>query len=130
MIRHLRTLYLHRELLWLWAGRETKIRYKQSIMGAAWAILQPLVLMVAFTFVFSTFVHIPSDGLPYPLFSYTALLAWTFASSAVTFAIPTLVNNMNLVTKVYFPREILPMASVVASFVDFLVASIILMGVV
>jgi lipopolysaccharide transport system permease protein len=129
MIRHLKTLYLHRELLWLWAGRETKVRYKQSFLGVVWAILQPLVLMIAFTAVFSLFVHIDTGDVPYPLFSFTALLAWTFLSTAISFAVPSMVNNMNLVTKIYFPREILPIASVAASFIDFLVASVLLVGV-
>lgn len=122
LVHNLRNLYQHRELLWIWTLREVKVRYKQSVLGAAWALLQPLALMLVFTTVFSLLVQIPSDDLPYPVFSYTALLAWTFFASAVSFAIPSLVNNLNLVTKVYFPREILPIASIGAAFVDFLVA--------
>jgi lipopolysaccharide transport system permease protein len=128
MIGHLRELNSRRELLWMWSQREIRIRYKQSVLGVAWAVLQPLVLMIMFTVVFSVFVRVPTDGIPYPLFSYTALLPWTLFSTALTFAVPSLVNNMNLVTKIYFPREILPMASVAAAFVDFLVASIVFLG--
>jgi lipopolysaccharide transport system permease protein len=123
LARDLQALVQHRELLWIWTLREVKVRYKQSFLGGMWALLQPLVLMLVFTTVFSLLVQIPSDGIPYPVFSYTALLAWTFFVTAISFAIPTLVNNLNLVTKVYFPREILPIASVCAAFVDFLVAA-------
>lgn len=123
MIAQLTELYNYRALLWIWTQREVKIRYKQSILGAAWAILQPLVMMIMFTLVFSSFVRVPTDGIPYPIFSYTALLPWTFFATSISFAVPSLVNNMNLVTKIYFPREILPIASVAAAFVDFLVSS-------
>src|ERR687897_719567 len=118
MVRHLKLLHAHRDLLLMWTLREIRVRYKQSALGAAWAILQPLALMVVFTAVFSTFLRMPSDGTPYPVFSYTALLAWTLFAGSVSFAVPTLVNNFNLVTKVYFPREILPLASVGAAIVD------------
>lgn len=113
----------HRDLLRMWAQREIKVRYKQSVLGAAWAILQPLVLMLMFTAVFSVIAGVPSDGIPYPIFSYTALLPWTFFATSISFAAPSLVTNMGLVTKIYFPREVLPIASVMAAFVDFLVAS-------
>ncbi len=119
----LRDLYRHRELLAGWTLREINVRYKQSLLGAAWAIAQPLSLMLVYTVVFAFFVRIPSDGIPYPIFAYAALLPWTFLASSITFGAPSLINNANLVTKVYFPREILPLASVAASGVDFLVAS-------
>jgi lipopolysaccharide transport system permease protein len=119
----------HRELLFTWIVRDIKIRYKQSVLGVAWAILQPLALMLIFTLVFSKLAHLPSDGIPYPVFSYTALLVWTFFASSLSFAIPTIVNNLNLVTKIYFPREILPLASIGAAFFDFLVANILLVAV-
>lgn len=109
----------------MWTWREIQIRYKQSILGVAWAILQPLVLMIMFSLIFSIFLKIPSDDIPYPLFSYSAVLPWTFLSSALTFSIPALVNNMNLVTKIYFPREILPLAGIGAAFVDFLVGAVL-----
>ena len=119
----LRDLLRHRELVALWTAREIKVRYTQSALGVAWAVLQPLSLTIIYTIVFSFFVRIPSDGMPYVLFSYTALLPWTFLASALTFGIPSVVNNMNLVTKVYFPREVFPLAAVGASLVDFAVAS-------
>jgi lipopolysaccharide transport system permease protein len=129
MFRHVLALYGCRDLLFLWTMREIKIRYKQSLLGAAWAILQPLALMMVFTVVFSVLVQVPTDGIPYPAFSYTALLAWTFFATSVSFAVPALVNNLALVTKIYFPREILPLASVGAAFIDFLVAGILLLGI-
>lgn len=107
----------------VWAVREIRVRYKQSLLGAAWAILQPLAMMIVFTLVFSRFAKVPTDGLPYPLFSYTALLPWTMLATAITSGVPSLVNNLNLVVKTYFPREILPIGAVGASFFDFLVAS-------
>ncbi len=124
----LKELYSYRELLWMWALREIKVRYKQSVLGAVWAILQPLVLMSLFTLVFSYFTRVPTDGLPYPIFSYTALLPWTFLATSVTFAVPSLINNMNLVTKIYFPREILPLASVIVALIDFFIASLVFLG--
>jgi lipopolysaccharide transport system permease protein len=124
-VKHIRALYRHRYLLWMWAVREVKVRYKQSVLGGAWAILQPLSLAIIFTVVFSLFARMPTDGVPYPLFAYAALLPWTLLSTSVSFAVPSLVNNMNLVTKAAFPREILPLAVVGAALVDFCVASAI-----
>lgn len=123
LIQYLKELRAYRDLLWMWTLREVKVRYKQSLLGAAWAILQPLVLMIMFTMVFAYFARVPSDGIPYPLFSYVALLPWTFFSTSISFAVPSLVNNMGLVTKIYFPREILPLGAVIAALVDFVVAS-------
>jgi lipopolysaccharide transport system permease protein len=128
VIGDLKELFAHRELLWVWTLREIKVRYKQSVLGAAWAILQPVVLMLVFTVVFSFLARVPSDGVPYPIFSYTALLPWTFLATSIAFAVPSLVNNMNLVTKIYFPREVLPISAVAAAFVDFLVASVVFVG--
>ena len=125
MLQHIRRLYQYRELLLIWIAREVKVRYKQSLLGGAWAMLQPLSLMVVFSVIFTNFVKIPSDGVPYPVFSYSALLPWTFFATSVSFAVTALTQNMNLVTKIYFPREILPAAAVAAAFVDFLVASIV-----
>jgi lipopolysaccharide transport system permease protein len=125
---HLARLIAHRELLWTWTEREIKVRYSQSLLGIGWAILQPLALMLIFTLVFSTLARIPSDGAPYPVFAYAALLPWTFLASALTFAVPILVGNMSLVTKTYFPREILPLATVFASLLDFAIAALLLLG--
>jgi len=120
---HARELWRHRELLWLVTQREIKVRYKQSALGIVWAVLQPFSLMVVFTVFFSWFARIASDGIPYPLFSYAALLPWTFFSTSLTFAVPSLIANSHIITKIYFPREIVPLASVLAAFLDFLIAS-------
>ncbi|MCL5999493.1 MAG: ABC transporter permease [Chloroflexi bacterium] len=115
-------LYRYRDLLWMWTLRDIKVRYKQSLLGAAWAIVQPLSLMLIFSVIFSYFVKVPTEGIPYPVFSYSAVLPWTFFAASISFAVPSLVQNMSLVTKIYFPREILPMSAVGASMVDFLIA--------
>lgn len=128
MIGDLKTLFTYRELLFSITARDIKVRYKQAALGMAWAILQPLLLMVIFTIVFSRFVRIPTDGVPYPIFSYCGLLPWTFFASSLAFAIPSLVSNINLVTKIYFPREIFPIAAVAASFFDFVIASVVFVG--
>jgi lipopolysaccharide transport system permease protein len=128
MWKDLKKLVAYRDLLFNWAKREIKVRYKQSLLGVAWAILQPLSMTVVFTVVFSLFARIPTEGIPYPIFAYSALLPWTFFANALSFAVPSLVTNMNLVTKIYFPREIFPLASTLASFFDFLVASLIFFG--
>ena len=128
MVSDIRELIRYRELLWSWVVRNIKVRYKQSLLGIAWAILQPLSATVLFAVIFSRFVRVSTGGIPYPIFYYSALLPWTFFSTSVSFGVPSLVNNMNLVTKIYFPREILPIASVVACFVDFLVASVVFIG--
>ena len=128
MRTYLRVLWQYRELLWVWTRRDIQVRYKQSLLGSAWAILQPLSLMIVFSFVFSFLAPVPTGKIPYPIFSYTALLPWTFFATSISFAVPSLVNNLNLVTKVYFPREILPLAAIGASFVDFVVASVVFVG--
>jgi lipopolysaccharide transport system permease protein len=120
---HARELFRHRELLWLITQREIKVRYKQSLLGALWAVLQPFSLMIVFTVFFSWFARMQSDGIPYPLFSYVALLPWMFFSTSLSFAIPSLVSNSHIITKIYFPREIVPLASVLAAFLDFVIAS-------
>ncbi len=112
----LRTLSLHR----------IKVRYKQSALGLAWALLQPLSLMLIYTLVFSVITRMPSDGAPYAVFAYAALLPWTYFSTALTNATNGLVSHAHLVTKVYFPREILPLSYVVAALFDLLMASSIL----
>jgi ABC-type polysaccharide/polyol phosphate export permease len=126
MVAGLRELFSFRELLWIWTQREVTVRYKQSFFGVAWAILQPLALMAAFTIV-ATFLRglIETNGVPYPLFYYSALLPWTFFANSVSQGTPSMINNLNLVVKTYFPREILPIAKVGVSFFDFLVASVV-----
>ncbi len=103
MATYLMDLVRARELLFTWTLRDFKVRYSQSILGAAWAILQPLLLMVIFTLVFSIFIRIPTQGVPYPLFAYTALLPWTLFANSLSTAIPSLVDHMNLVGKIHFP---------------------------
>lgn len=120
---HARELWKHRELLWLLTQREIKVRYKQSALGVAWAVLQPLSLMIVFTVFFSWFARIESDGIPYPLFSYAALLPWTFFSTSLSSAVPSLIANSHIITKIYFPREVIPLAAVLAAFLDFLIAA-------
>ncbi|MEO6393797.1 MAG: ABC transporter permease [Pyrinomonadaceae bacterium] len=121
-------LWSYRELLYFLTWRDIKVRYKQTVLGAAWAILQPLLTMLIFTVIFGRFAGIPSDNIPYPIFCYAALLPWTFFSNAVTNSGNSLVGSSNLITKVYFPRMIIPGAAVLAGLVDFLIASVILAG--
>src|SRR3989338_6285781 len=128
MITHLRQLYKYRQLLWILTQREIKVRYKQTALGILWAIHQPLSLMLIFTLVFSYFTKINSEGIPYPIFSYVALLPWTFFQTAVQFGSMSVVNNSGLVTKVWFPREILPLSSLLSAMLDFLVAGLLLIG--
>ncbi len=127
-MKSLRNLYHYRDLLWLWTAREVQVRYKQSLLGAAWAILQPLGLTVVFTVVFSRLVRVDTGGVPYPVFVYAALVPWTLLATSLSFGIPSLVNNMNLVTKIYFPREILPLANIGAALLDFVIAAALFVG--
>jgi lipopolysaccharide transport system permease protein len=128
LAHNLRLLLQYRDLLAAWTLREIRVRYKQSVIGGLWAVLQPLSLMIVFTVVFSVIARVPTGGIPYPIFSYSGLLPWTFLATSITFAVPSLVNNMQLVTKIFFPREILPIASVGAAFLDFCVASTLFVG--
>ena len=118
----------YRDLLYTLSVHRLKVRYKQSVLGPSWAILQPLSLMLIYTMIFSRIARVPSEGAPYALFAYCALLPWTFFSTALSTATLSLVSHSSLVTKVYFPREILPLTYVIASLVDFLVASTVLGG--
>lgn len=119
-------VWRQRELLWMWTWREIRIRYKQSLLGFAWAVLQPLAFTAVFTFVFTWLVPIDTGSIPYPLFAYAAVLPWTFFANGVSFGTQSLVSNMNLVTKASFAREILPLASVGAALVDLASGSTIL----
>jgi lipopolysaccharide transport system permease protein len=124
----LRELIEYRDLLYTLSVHRLKVRYKQSVLGPAWAVLQPVLLMILFTVVFSRIVRLPSEGVPYALFAYSALLPWTYFSSSLSSATNSLVSHFSLVTKVYFPREILPLTYVIAGLIDFLVASVVLGG--
>jgi lipopolysaccharide transport system permease protein len=124
----LREIWRYRELLYFLTWRDVKVRYKQTAIGAAWAILQPFLTMVVFSVIFGGLIQVPSDGVPYPIFSYAALLPWTFFAGALTRSGSSLVYDANLVSKVYFPRMILPFAAVLSLLVDFAIAFIILLG--
>ena len=126
VIAGLGALTEYADLLYTLSAHRLKVRYKQSMLGLAWAVLQPLSLMLIYTLVFSVIVRVPSDGAPYALFAYAALLPWSYFSTALTNATNGLVSHSNLITKVYFPREILPLSYVVAALFDLLVASTIL----
>ena len=119
-------LYHARDLLRIWTWREIRSRYKQSFLGMAWAILQPLAMMIVYVIVFSVIVKVDTGDVPYPLFAYTALLPWTLLASSLSTGVPSLVANMSLVTKIYFPREVLPISSIMARVVDFFYASSVL----
>lgn len=119
-------LWRYRELLYFLTLRDVKLRYKQTLLGAAWAILQPLCAMLLFTLVFSRLARLPSDNIPYPLFAYAGLVPWTFFSNAITNAANSLVGSTSLVTKVYFPRLIIPAAPVLAGLVDLGIALLLL----
>lgn len=124
----LRGLWAYRELLYFLMWRDVKVRYKQTMLGAAWAIIQPLLTMLIFTLFFGELARVPSDGIPYPIFAYAGLLPWTFFSNAVTSSGNSLVGNSNLITKVFFPRMIIPSAAVAAGLVDFGIAFLLLIG--
>jgi lipopolysaccharide transport system permease protein len=120
----LKRLLQFRDLLIIFTWREFIIRYKQSMIGIFWAILQPLSLMLLFTFIFSYILKMEVSGMAYPVFFYAGLLPWTFFSSSLNYSIPSLTNHYNLITKIYFPREILPLSGILVAFVDFLIASL------
>jgi len=125
---NLRDLWLYRELILFMTWRDLKVRYKQTLLGASWAVLQPFLTMVVFSIFFGNLANVPSDGVPYPIFSYTALIPWTLFSKALHDASRSLVASSHMITKVYFPRMILPLASVLAGVVDFLIAFVVLIG--
>ena len=121
-------LWHYRELLFTLAWRDVAVRYKQTSIGVTWAILQPFLTMVVFTFVFGRFANFPSGGVPYPIFVYSALLPWTYFASSVSLSSGSLVSNRTLVTKVFFPRELLPLSGVFVPIVDFLLGLAVLFG--
>lgn len=126
ILKDVRRLADYQDLLYTLTMHRIKVRYKQSALGIFWAFLQPLSLMLIYTMVFSLFARIPSNGAPYSIFIYTSLLPWSAFSTALTAATNSLVSHANLVTKVYFPREILPLTYVLASVIDFLIAAILM----
>jgi lipopolysaccharide transport system permease protein len=125
---NLRDLWIYRELVFFMVWRDVKVKYKQTLLGMAWAVVQPVMTMLVFTFVFDRVAKLPTDGFPYEVFSFTALLPWGLFVTALNQGSRSLVAHNNMVTKIYFPRLILPMASVFAGLVDFFVAFVILIG--
>jgi len=124
----LNDLWIYRELVYFLSWRDIKVRYKQSVLGILWAILKPFMAMVVFTIFFGNFANIPSDGLPYPIFSYTATLPWELFAASLGVASRSMVSNSNMVSKIYFPRLIIPLASVMSSVIDFFIGFTILIG--
>ena len=125
---NLAELWEYRELLYFLTWRDIKVRYKQTVLGAAWAVIQPLGMMLVFTIFFGRLVGVPSDGLPYSIFVYTALLPWQLFSRALTDSSTSLVANERLITKVYFPRLLIPVSAVLASLLDFAISFVLLVG--
>ena len=122
-----REVWAYRELLYFFVWRDLKVRYKQTVVGVAWVIIQPLLSMGVFTLFFGRLAKLPSDGLPYPVFYFAALAPWTYFSTALTTATNVVVENQRVITKVYFPRIILPLSSVVSGLVDFGIAFVVLL---
>jgi lipopolysaccharide transport system permease protein len=124
----LKELWEYRELLYFLIWRDIKVRYKQTVLGAAWAILQPLFTMVVFSLFFGKLAGMPSDGIPYPIFSYAALVPWTYFAQGLSQSSNSLVGSANLIKKVYFPRLVVPISAVLSGSVDFILAFIVLLG--
>jgi len=123
-----RELWEYRELLYFLIWRDVKVRYKQTALGAAWAVIQPFFMMVVFSLFFGRLAKVPSDGIPYPVFTFCALLPWQLFANALTESSNSLVGNQNLITKVYFPRLVVPISAVLGGLVDFVIAFMILLG--
>jgi lipopolysaccharide transport system permease protein len=124
---NLKELWQYRELLYFLSWRDVKVRYKQTALGAAWAIIQPFMTMLVFSIFFGRLANIPSDGLPYPLFAYTALVPWMFFANTLTMSSNSLVQNANMLKKIYFPRLIIPISTILSGAVDFFVAFVVLL---
>ncbi len=123
-----REILNYRDLFFFLITRDIKVRYKQTVLGGLWAIIQPFFLMVIFSLFFGTLAKVPSDGVPYPIFNYSAMIAWTYFSKTITGSSSSLVSNSNLVSKVYFPRLIIPLSPVFAFLLDFVISFVILIG--
>ena len=124
----LKGIWQYRELLYFLVWRDLKVRYKQTVIGIGWAVLQPLISMIIFTLIFGKLAKIPSDGLPYSIFVYSALLPWNYFASALHRCVASVVGDASLISKVYFPRLILPLAGTVSGLADFLVSFLLLLG--
>jgi len=125
-----RELWEYRELLYFLTWRDIKVRYKQTVLGALWAVLQPVSMMLVFSLFFGKLAKVPSDGIPYPVFTFCGLLPWQLFSHAVAEASNSLVGNQNLITKVYFPRLVIPISAVLTGVVDFIIGFVVLLGLV
>src|SRR4051812_19074786 len=123
-----RDLWRYRELFYFLAWRDILVRYKQTVIGFAWALIRPFLTMIVFTFVFGNLAKMPSGGIPYPILVFAALLPWQFFSNALSESSSSLISNSNLISKIYFPRVIVPIGSIVVSLVDFLISFVILLG--
>jgi lipopolysaccharide transport system permease protein len=119
-------LYRYRELFYFLSWRDILVRYKQTVIGIAWAVLRPFLTMVVFTIVFGKLAKLPSEGAPYPILVFSAVLPWQLFANSLSEASSSLINNANLISKIYFPRLIIPASSVITSFVDFLISATIL----
>src|SRR5450759_1708665 len=127
-LNYWKDIWRYRELFYFLAWRDILVRYKQTAIGVAWALIRPFLSMVVFTVVFGKLAKLPSEGVPYPIMVFAAMLPWQFFSSALSEASISLIGNANLISKVYFPRLIIPASSVITSFVDFLISALILIG--
>ncbi len=125
---NLRELWLYRELIYFLTWRDLKVRYKQTVLGAGWAILQPVLSMIVFSIFFGNLLNVPSEGVPYPIFAYAALLPWGVFAKALNDTGRSLVSNRAMLTKIYFPRMAIPLASVFSSLADFLIAFVVMLG--
>jgi lipopolysaccharide transport system permease protein len=127
-LRDLKELWQYRELVYFFTWRDLKVRYKQTAIGVLWAIFQPFITMVVFSVFFGKLANMPSDNVPYPIFVYVGLLIWQFFSTALSDTSNSLISNQAIITKVYFPRLILPISTTITKFVDFFISSFILIG--
>jgi lipopolysaccharide transport system permease protein len=130
MALNLRELWIYRELVYFMTWRDLKVRYKQTLLGVSWAVLQPFLTMVVFRIFFGALATVPSDGIPYPIFSYVGLLPWGLFANALLNASRSLYSHQNMVSKVYFPRLVLPLSSVLGGVVDFGIAALVLVGII
>ena len=128
MSLNLDEVWAYRELLYFLVWRDVKVRYKQTVIGVGWAVVQPVITMIVFTAIFGRFAKIPSDGLPYPIFSFSALIPWTYFATALNRSIVSVVAESQLISKVYFPRRILPLAGTLAALIDFSISLVVLLG--
>ena len=125
---NLKDLWDYRELIYFLTWRDLKVRYKQTVLGFAWVMIQPIINMVVFTVLFGNLLQVPTDGIPYPIFSFAALLPWIYFASSLSRSSTTLVGSAALISKVYFPRMVIPIAGVLSGLVDFLVSLVVLVG--